>query len=270
VKTIVSESHTLAQSKGIPAVRLHNVSFSYHRRPRTPPIHVLENLSFDVADGQFVAVVGPSGCGKTTLLKLVAGLLTPTTGAIDVAQTTSSRAQTQHKIGFVFQEPALLKWRTVRRNVQLPDELTANTESKKDIDALLRALSLEPFSDRYPEELSGGMRQKVALARALNCTPGALLMDEPYGAVDELTRMKLNDDLLQVWSKSRLTVLFVTHSVIEAAYLADRVIILSERPAHIKSIMDVPFSRPRYRALRTEFDFVSFAQRISATLGNET
>ncbi len=223
-------------------------------------VEALAGVDFAVGDGEFVAVVGPSGCGKSTLLRLVAGLLTPTQGTITVHGKTPEEAQRDVEFGFVFQNPVLFPWLRALDNVLLPDRILGernptHAEAETYARRLLADVGLEGFESAYPAQISGGMRQRVALARALLYQPTTLLMDEPFGALDEFTRDQLNLLLLEVWRKFRSTVLFVTHSLQEAIFLADRVVVMSRRPGRVLRIADVPFERPRTLEMRYRPDF---------------
>ena len=227
------------------------------------PITALEDLSFEIADGEFVAIVGPSGCGKSTLLRIIAGLQQPTAGAVTVRGKTPDEARRDVEFGFVFQSPVLFPWLRVLGNVVLPDRILGRRNPHAAADAtdhargLLRDVGLEGFEEYYPEQISGGMQQRVALARALSYGPSTLLMDEPFGALDEFTRDNLNIQLLEVWQQTRSTVLFVTHSLQEAIFLSDRVIVLSPRPGSVIRVADVPFGRPRHLGIRYRPDFAA-------------
>ncbi len=208
-------------------------------------IVAIEDISFDIRSGEFIPILGPSGCGKSTLLRIVAGLLKPTGGSVSVG---GSPVQGPIKgIGFVFQRPVLFEWYRVLANILAPVEL-AGLRKKDYADKaheLLRLVKLEDFEDKYPKELSGGMQQRVAIARALILDPKILIMDEPFGALDALTRDQLNLELLKIWSAKRKTVLFVTHNIPEAVLLGDRVVVFSERPGRIKAIVPIDLPRPR-------------------------
>ena len=228
-----------------------------------PPITALEKVCFEVADGEFVAIVGPSGCGKSTLLRIIAGLQQPSAGSVTVRGKSAFEARRDVEFGFVFQSPVLFPWLRVLGNVLLPDRILGrrNPQAVADSEAhargLLRDVGLEGFEDYYPEQISGGMQQRVALARALSYGPSTLLMDEPFGALDEFTRDNLNLQLLEVWRQTRSTVLFVTHSLQEAIFLSDRVVVLSPRPGSVIRIAEVPFGRPRDLGIRYRADFAA-------------
>ena len=227
------------------------------------PVTALEDVGFEIADGEFVAIVGPSGCGKSTLLRIVAGLQRPTTGSVTVRGKTPTEARRDVEFGFVFQSPVLFPWLRVLGNVLLPDRILGRRNPQAAVDAtehargLLRDVGLEGFEEYYPEQISGGMQQRVALARALSYGPSTLLMDEPFGALDEFTRDNLNLQLLEVWRQTRSTVLFVTHSLQEAIFLSDRVVVLSARPGSVIRIAEVPFGRPRELGIRYRADFAA-------------
>ena len=227
------------------------------------PITALEEVSFDIDDGEFVAIVGPSGCGKSTLLRIIAGLQEPTAGSVTVRGKTPAEARRDVEFGFVFQSPVLFPWLRVLGNVLLPDRILGKRNPHAAADAaehargLLRDVGLEGFEEYYPEQISGGMQQRVALARALSYGPSTLLMDEPFGALDEFTRDNLNIQLLDVWQQTRSTVLFVTHSLQEAIFLSDRVVVLSPRPGKVIRIAEVPFGRPRQLDIRYRPEFAA-------------
>lgn len=211
----------------------------------------IESLSFDVHEGDFVTVVGPSGCGKTTLLKILGGILAPTRGEINLKGKPVRGPQ--KGIGIVFQNPVLLEWRTSLKNVLLPIEILG-LEGEKYIEKardLLKLVGLGGFEKRYPRELSGGMQQRVSMARALIHDPALLLMDEPFGALDAITRDIMNLELLRIWGETKKTVVFVTHNIPEAVFLADKVIVLTARPSNVAGIFEVGISRPRSMRVRS-------------------
>ncbi len=205
-------------------------------------VTALDPTDLDVRRGEFVSIIGPSGCGKSTLLRILAGLETASGGSIDVAD-----GDARQRVGFVFQEPVLLPWLTALENVRFPLDTAgiARPEADERAAGLLTLVGLSGFEAALPRALSGGMRQRVSIARALSYDPALLLMDEPFGALDLITRDRLNDELLSIWAQTGKTVLFVTHSVEEAAYLSDRVVVMSPRPGRIRSIYDVGLPRPR-------------------------
>jgi NitT/TauT family transport system ATP-binding protein len=225
-------------------------------------VDALGEIDLEVAAGEFVSIVGPSGCGKSTLMMLVSGLIPATTGTITVGGVPVKGAG--GKAGIVFQRDVLLDWRTVFSNVMLPVEikrLDKETHLKKARD-LLRSVGLAEFEEKYPAELSGGMRQRVAICRALVQDPGLLLMDEPFGALDALTREQMNLDLQRIWLRDRNTVIFITHSIEEAVLLSDRVMVMTSRPGRIADILEVDLPRPRGAHTRSEKQFVDGVERI--------
>ena len=226
--------------------------------------HALDRIDLQVEIGEFLAVVGPSGCGKSTLLRLIAGLIPPSTGRITIDGRTVAGPATQ--LGIVFQKPILLEWRTVLGNVLLQAEMRrldagAYLERAR---RLLSAVGLEDFEDRYPHELSGGMQQRAAIVRALIHDPSLLLMDEPFGALDALTREQMRIDLEELWLSTQKTVIFITHSIDEAVLLADRVLVMSPRPGRIEKIIDVDLPRPRGLEGRA---LASFDEAVAAITG---
>jgi NitT/TauT family transport system ATP-binding protein len=232
----------------------------------------LRDVSFGVPPGQFLSIIGPSGCGKSTLLRIAGGLLRPSEGAALIDDEPPAKAQRQHEIGFVFQDPALLPWRSVLSNVRLPLEIDGvrRTRPVPDPEALLDLMGLAGFRDYYPHQLSGGMQQRVALARALAFDPSLLLMDEPFGALDEITRSAMRYELLRLWSAvdsaGRKTVLFVTHSIAESLVLSDRVIVLSGRPGHVLADLDVELARPRTQEVERSPAFLDYSDYLRGLL----
>ncbi|MCA1599543.1 MAG: ABC transporter ATP-binding protein [Chloroflexi bacterium] len=206
------------------------LSFSYPNGARA-----LRSIDLSVAEGEFVSLIGPSGCGKSTLLRLVADILRPESGELTIAGAPPRTARVARRIGMVFQEPALLSWRRAGRNVELPLEIAGRRDevARRRARELLARVGLEDMAERLPAQLSGGQRQRVALARALIQEPQVLLMDEPFGALDQITRDEMNRMLLRVWEATRITVLFVTHSIAEAVYLSDRIAVFTPRPGRI-------------------------------------
>ncbi len=203
-------------------------------------LRVLDEVSFEVFDGEFLCIVGPSGCGKTTLLKIMSGLDAPSSGRVDIEGRPPDPAKV--RIGFVFQEESLLPWRDLRGNLSFGLEVKG---LRRPIDELLKMVGLEGFERYYPHQLSGGMKQRASIARALAIDPELILMDEPFANLDAQTRSVLQQQLLEIWQKVGKTVVFVTHNVEEAVYLADRVLVLTARPAKVKEVVEVPYPRPR-------------------------
>jgi NitT/TauT family transport system ATP-binding protein len=248
------------QRAGVP-IALQAVTKRY-RTARGSEVQALSEVDLSIEAGEFVSIVGPSGCGKSTLLMLVSGLIPPTTGAIRVGDRPVKGAV--DNIAIVFQRDVLLDWRTVLGNVLLPVEIKKLDPPIHRAKAreLLHSVGLAEFEDKYPGELSGGMRQRVAICRALVQDPGLLLMDEPFGALDALTREQMNLDLQRMWLRDRNTVLFITHSIEEAVLLSDRVVVMSSRPGRIADVVNNDLPRPRGAHTRSEARFVEHVERI--------
>jgi NitT/TauT family transport system ATP-binding protein len=227
-------------------------------------IHALKEVNLDIANGEFISIVGPSGCGKTTLLKILAGILQRTTG--DVTIEGKSLKGPSAQIGVVFQAPVLLPWRTVLQNVMVPVEVQKRDRKvfEQRARTLLAMVGLTGFEGKYPSELSGGMQQRVGICRALVHDPSFLLMDEPFGALDAMTRETMNEELQRIWAEARKTILLVTHSIPEAVYLADRVVVMTPRPGRIVDVIPVDLPRPRTLAMQNTAEFGRFVARIRA------
>ncbi|MDE1147640.1 MAG: ABC transporter ATP-binding protein [Azospirillaceae bacterium] len=225
----------------------------------------LSDVSLSVAEGEFLAIVGASGCGKSTILRHVAGLVAPSEGTVAWAQ-----APAKGGIGMVFQEPTLMPWARIRDNVRLPLDLAGVPRAEGDarVAALLAQVGLADFAEVFPRELSGGMKMRASIARALVTRPRLLLMDEPFAALDEITRQKLNDDLLALWAEQRFTVMFVTHSVYESVYLAGRAIVMAPRPGRIHADITLDLPYPRDEAMRTDARYAACCRQVSAALGD--
>jgi NitT/TauT family transport system ATP-binding protein len=245
-----------------PAISLQSVGMRYGGASAQSTL-ALVDVSLDIAPGEFISLIGPSGCGKTTLLRLIGDLMQPTSGAISVQGKTPSEARRNREYGLVPQTPTLYDWRTVVKNVELPLELMKVTPAERQERAttLLNMVGLSDFHRHYPYQLSGGMQQRVSIARALSFKPSILLMDEPFGALDEMTRERLNAELLNIWQETSTTIVFVTHSIPEAVFLSTRVVVMSPRPGRIAHIVqtDLPYPRdietresPRYFELISE------------------
>ena len=238
----------------------------------------LRDVTLAIARGEFVSIIGPSGCGKSTLLRIIGDLVPPSTGEVRVNGKSADRARLDREYGIVFQTPVLYEWRTVIDNVRLPLDLLGGSRAEREARPaeLLRLVGLDAFRDHYPWQLSGGMQQRVAIARALALAPPLLLMDEPFGALDEMTRERLNLELLQICETTAATTLFVTHSIAEAVFLSSRVVVMSPRPGQISQVVDVDLPRPRTdktRALPRFFDLVTTVReslREDPSLGGES
>ncbi len=244
------------------AVRLSSVTKTYDNG-----VMALGPLDLDVARGEFISLLGPSGCGKSTALRLIAGLAAPTTGRVMLAEGASG-SRPDRSIGFVFQEPTLMPWTSVRENVGLPLKLAhmPAAEARPKIEAALEQVGLADFAGRFPRELSGGMKMRVSLARALVTSPEILLMDEPFAALDEITRFRLNNDLLALWRSLRMTVIFVTHSVFESVYLSQRVLVMTARPGRLSAEIRIAAEEPRGDDFRTSVAYADHCRRVSEAL----
>jgi NitT/TauT family transport system ATP-binding protein len=231
---------------------------------RDGPVQALSNITLKVGRGQFVSFIGPSGCGKTTLLRAVADLETPTSGLIRVNGMSPDEARLNRAYGYVFQAPALYPWRTVARNIALPLEIMGFSKAERDerVRKGLELVNLEGFGAKFPWQLSGGMQQRASIARALSFDPDLLLMDEPFGALDEIVRDMLNQQLLRLWDLTGKTVLFVTHSIPEAVFLSTHIVVMSPRPGRIYDVIECNFPRDRTLEIRETPEFLSVANRV--------
>ena len=245
-------------------IRIDNIGKTYVRNEKTT--EAIHNITLDIRKGELVSFIGPSGCGKTTLLKMIAGLLEPTTGAVYIGDKQCTEPGADR--GFVFQDFALLPWRSVRKNVEIGLEIAhvPKEERKARVDEYLKIVGLEKFADSKINELSGGMKQRVGIARALVVKPDVILMDEPFGALDAQTRNIMQAELIGILKNTNQTIIFITHSVDEAVYLSDRIVVLTKRPTTVNEIIDVPWERPRDRASP---EFNDLKKRILAYLEHE-
>ncbi|MEY9181144.1 NitT/TauT family transport system ATP-binding protein [Bradyrhizobium sp. USDA 326] len=249
------------------AVSLRGVTKAYDNG-----VTALGPFDLTVRKGEFISLLGPSGCGKSTALRIIAGLSAPSSGTVRVARHEDSvqpgHVRPGHGIGFVFQEPTLMPWTSVRENVRLPLRLAGvpKADARARADAALASVGLADFADTYPRELSGGMKMRVSLARALVTDPDILLMDEPFAALDEITRFRLNNDLLVLWRRLGKTVIFVTHSVFESVYLSQRVVVMTARPGRIQADIRVETVEPRGEEFRTSAAYSDYCRRVSAAL----
>jgi NitT/TauT family transport system ATP-binding protein len=228
-------------------IKIEDLCVQFEDKENGDVVHALKNVNLEIRQGEFIALLGPSGCGKTTLLRAIADLQQTSSGSISVKGQTPRQIRLQKKFGIVFQNPVLYDWRSVRRNVCMPMELLGipKKERTKQVTKMLELVGLMNFGKKYPHQLSGGMQQRVGIARALAIDPEILLMDEPFSALDEFTKEKIHLDLLRIWKQTNKTILFVTHNIQEAVFLADRVVVLSPHPGRVSAVVDIDLERPR-------------------------
>ena len=250
------------------AVQIRHASVVY--QTADAPVHALQDINMNIHEGEFVSLIGPSGCGKTTLVRVIADLEPISAGQVLVNGVTPHEARLARAYGYVFQAPALFPWRTVLANVTLP--LQIQGRSKADCKAIalehLERVGLTGFEGKYPWQLSGGMQQRVSIARALSFEPKLLMMDEPFGALDEITRDRLNEQLQQLWQRERRTVVFVTHSIAEAVYLSTKIVVMSPRPGRIVKVINSPLPDERYLGLRDTPAFIQLAHEVREALAD--
>ena len=244
------------------AIEIRNLSLTF--QTGDGPVYALDNANLTVAKGRFVSFIGPSGCGKTTLLRVIADLEQPTSGSITVNGVSAREARLNRHYGYVFQAPALYPWRTVEANVTLPLEVFGLPAAERTARARthLAMVNLSGFDKKYPWQLSGGMQQRVSIARALSFEPELLLMDEPFGALDEIVRDRLNEQLLKLWTKTGKTVVFVTHSIPEAVFLSTDIVVMSPRPGRIIDVIDCDLGAERTLEIRESPEFLKIAHRV--------
>jgi NitT/TauT family transport system ATP-binding protein len=261
----VTEIKTSAAFRRL-AVDVRDVSLTFDTGDGS--VNALSNVQLQVAECDFVSFIGPSGCGKTTLLRLIADLEQPTSGTVLVNGVTAEEARLERAYGYVFQAPALYPWRTIEKNVMLPLEVMGFSEAERRERAkrYLALVNLSGFERKFPWQLSGGMQQRASIARALSFDPALLLMDEPFGALDEIVRDHLNEQLLRLWDKTNKTVIFVTHSIPEAVFLSTKIVVMSPRPGRIIDIIDCDFPRDRTLEIRETPEFIKIAQRVRTGL----
>jgi NitT/TauT family transport system ATP-binding protein len=228
------------------------------------PVNALSNINLDIARGEFVSLIGPSGCGKTTLLRAIADLESPTSGTLQVNGMSAAQARMKRAYGYVFQAAALYPWRTIGGNISLPLEIMGidKAERQRRITQGLELVGLTGFARKFPWALSGGMQQRASIARALSFDPDLLLMDEPFGALDEIVRDKLNEQLLRLWERTQKTVVFVTHSIPEAVFLSTKIVVMSPRPGRIHDVIDCNFPADRTLDIRETPEFIAVANRV--------
>jgi len=248
------------------AIQINNLKKVFSAKGKSANITAIENISLEVNTGEFVAVVGPSGCGKSTLLKLIGGILKPSNGNILIKGRSVEYSRLQKEFGFIFQKPSLLPWRTVLENICLPLEIINKNSLKSERSAcaksMLKIVGLLDFKNNLPSELSGGMQQRASIARALIFEPPFLLMDEPFSALDEISRNYMDMELLRIWCRLKPTIIYVTHSIEEAVFLADKVVVLSKRPAKIKKILNINLHRPRTAKIRYTQEFNKIVKSV--------
>lgn len=263
----LSMKMTEVQTASPTAIEIDRLSKRYETKDG--PVLALDNVSFGIGKSEFISVLGPSGCGKTTLLKVLAGLEIASQG--EVRMHGKPVTGPNRRTGIVFQTPSLMQWRSALNNVLLPTEILGlpADQSKNNALQLLELVGLSDFANKLPHELSGGMQQRVAIARALVHKPDILLLDEPFSALDTMTRSQLNVELLRIWNDSKTTSMLITHSIPEAVFLSDRVVVMTPRPAQVEEIVTIDLPRPRTPEMRVSSDFVRFTDRIGRIIGLE-
>jgi NitT/TauT family transport system ATP-binding protein len=256
------------ETTGQMAVEVRKASVVY--QTADSPVHALSEIDLSIADGEFVSLIGPSGCGKTTLMRVIADLEKITDGQVLVNGVSPHDARLARAYGYVFQAPALFPWRTVLANVTLPLQIHGKNRAQAKAIALahLERVGLIGFEGKYPWQLSGGMQQRVSIARALSFEPKILMMDEPFGALDEITRDRLNEQLQQLWQRERRTVVFVTHSIAEAVYLSTKIVVMSPRPGRIVKVIDSTLPDERHLGLRDSAAFTELAHAVREALAD--
>jgi NitT/TauT family transport system ATP-binding protein len=265
----MTASSAVAAPSGSPAVAVDLVGVRKAFRVRDGGETVaLEGIDLRIGVGEFVSLIGPSGCGKSTLLRIVGDLIEPSVGSVEVNGKPAHRARLERDYGMVFQAPVLFEWRSVEANVRLPLEVSGVTGAERDrrVHDMLNLVELDGFARHYPHQLSGGMQQRVAIARALALEPAILLMDEPFGALDEMTRERLNAEVLRIWRATRKTVIFVTHSIPEAVFLSTRVIVMSPRPGRISHVIDIDLPQPRTEETRESDRYYELVTEVREAL----
>ena len=252
----------MTMSSNAPVVQAENLDLTF--TTNDGPVHALRDVTLDIAKGEFVSFIGPSGCGKTTFLRCIAGLEQPTGGKLSVNGMSPDEARRARSYGYVFQAAGLYPWRSIERNITLPLEIMgfSKADQKKRVAEVLELVELTGFEKKFPWQLSGGMQQRASIARALGFDADILLMDEPFGALDEIVRDRLNEALLHIWERTQKTICFVTHSIPEAVYLSTKIVVMSPRPGRITDIIDSPLPRERPLDIRDSEAFIETAHRV--------
>ncbi len=269
--SVLGPSPEVYMAERAPVVSLKNVGKVFGK-PGYPHTTALQDIDLDICPGEFVSLIGPSGCGKSTLLRLIGDLVTPTTGTVLVNGKPARQARLDRDYGMVFQAPVLFDWRTVRRNVELPLEVMniGRDERTRRAERMLALVELSEFGQHYPWQLSGGMQQRVSMARALSFNPAILLMDEPFGALDEMTRERLNAELLTIWNQTQTTILFVTHSIAEAVFLSTRVVVMSARPGRVTRVIPIDLPQPRGIEIREDTRYFGLITAVRESLSGRS
>ncbi len=262
VVALRSKAKTMSDAAPVNVIDVHDLSLVFETNDG--PVNALSNINLAVSGGEFVSFIGPSGCGKTTLLRVIADLEQPTSGTITVNGMSPSEARQKRAYGYVFQAAALYPWRTIGGNISLPLEVMGigREERKQRVAKNLELVNLSGFEKKFPWQLSGGMQQRASIARALSFDPDLLLMDEPFGALDEIVRDHLNEELLKLWAKTQKTVIFVTHSIPEAVFLSTKIVVMSPRPGRIHEIIDCNLGAERTLDIRESPEFLQIAHRV--------
>ncbi len=262
IEGVASPQEATRPVRGEPVIDIRKLSLTF--QTADGPVYALSDVDLSISEGEFVSFIGPSGCGKTTLLRVIADLERATGGQISVNGVSPEEARLRREYGFVFQAPGLYPWRNITRNVQLPLEIFGmpREERLERAARMLELVNLTGFEKKFPWQLSGGMQQRASIARALSFDPKLLLMDEPFGALDEIVRDHLNEQLLQLWAKTRKTVVFVTHSIPEAVFLSTRIVVMSPRPGRIIDIIDCDLGEERPLEIRETPEFLKIAHRV--------
>ncbi|MGY6705371.1 ABC transporter ATP-binding protein [Roseinatronobacter sp.] len=252
----------MKDSSAAPVISARDLSLTF--QTGDGPVHALKDVTLDIAKGEFVSFIGPSGCGKTTFLRVIADLEQPTSGSITVNGMSPDAARRARAYGYVFQAAGLYPWRTIAGNIKLPLEIMGYSASEQDsrVQKVLDLVELSGFARKFPWQLSGGMQQRASIARALAFDADILLMDEPFGALDEIVRDRLNEQLLELWARTEKTIGFVTHSIPEAVYLSTKIVVMSPRPGRITDIIDSPLPRERPLDIRDSPEFIAIAHRV--------